>query len=357
MDTKKDFFNSIDDVKHSLIDFQYNLPEELIAQFPLEERDQCRLLVLQRESGKIEHKYFFEISEYLNAGDCLVLNDTKVFPARLFGQKEKTGAKIEIFLLRNLENNLWEILVKPARKVRIGNKIIFKEELYCDVVDNTVSGGRIVEFSYDGNFYEKLERLGKTPLPPYINREPEDKDKHFYQTVYAQKLGAVAAPTAGLHFTENLLKKIKDKGINFAFLTLHVGLGTFRPVQVEDISRHKMNSEYYELSKESAHTINTTRMDGGKIVAIGTTAVRALETISDHHGLIRPSRGWTDKFIYPPYQFKIVDRLVTNFHLPQSTLLMLVAAFSSLDIIKDTYQQAIINKYRFFSYGDAMFIL
>jgi S-adenosylmethionine:tRNA ribosyltransferase-isomerase len=357
MDTRKDYFNSINDTKHKLSDFYYHLPEELIAQFPLEERDTCQLLVLHRETKKVEHKMFSQIVDYLNPGDCLVLNDTRVFPARLSGRKDKTRAQIEIFLLRNLEGKVWEVLVKPARKVRIGNKIIFKNDVVCDVIDNTISGGRIVEFNCDGNFNQILDEIGKTPLPPYIKREPDEKDKIFYQTVYAQKIGAVAAPTAGLHFTNQLLEKIKSQQVHLTFITLHVGLGTFKPVQVDDISRHKMGSEYYEVNSEVSRLINETQENGGKIVAVGTTTVRVLETIADHHGLVRPGRGWTDKYIYPPYQFKVVDRLITNFHLPQSTLLMLVAAFTSVGDIKKAYQIAIEKKYRFFSYGDAMMII
>ncbi len=357
MESKKNYFSSVNGIKYKLSDFQYNLPKELIAQYPLEERDQCRLLVLDRKSGNIDHRHFSDVLEYLEEGDCLVVNNTKVFPARLIGYKDKTGARVEIFLLRNLEGHIWEILVKPARKVRIGNKIVISDDLSCDVIDNTISGGRVVEFNCNGNFNEILEKIGKTPLPPYIEREPDDTDRQFYQTVYAEKTGAVAAPTAGLHFTKQLLQKIKDKGISIAYLTLHVGLGTFRPVQVEDISRHRMDSEYYEIDAENARLINETRLNGGAIVAVGTTSVRTLETIADHHGLVRPARGWTDKFIYPPYEFKMVDHLITNFHLPASTLLMLVSAFSSLKQIKKAYQEAIQKKYRFFSYGDAMLIM
>ncbi|GAB4334848.1 MAG: tRNA preQ1(34) S-adenosylmethionine ribosyltransferase-isomerase QueA [Calditrichia bacterium] len=343
--------------RYRLSDFDYQLPDELIAQYPLPDRDKCRLLVLNRETGEIAHRQFADVLEYLSPGDCLVLNDTRVFPARLIGQKDKTGAKVEVFLLRNLEGRVWEVLVKPARKVRIGNKIIFDEKMNCDVVDNTLSGGRIVEFNTDGDFFDILSEVGKTPLPPYIKREADEKDKEYYQTVYAKKHGAVAAPTAGLHFTPELLKKIEQAGIGLAFATLHAGLGTFRPVQVEDITRHHMDSEYYEIEADAANIINSCREKGGKVVAVGTTSVRILETVADHRGFVRPARGWTDKFIYPPYEFKIVDRIITNFHLPQSTLMMLVSAFSSLDQIKAAYQEAVKEKYRFFSYGDAMMIL
>jgi len=357
MESRKNYFNPIDGVKYRIGDFQYDLPQELIAQYPLKKRDACRLMVVNRKDASISHKKFSEITEFLQAGDCLVINDTKVFPARLFGKKDKTGARVEIFLLRNLEGPIWEVLVKPARKVRIGNKIIFGGELSCDVIDNTLSGGRIVEFNYNGNLYQMLEELGQTPLPPYIKRDPEELDKELYQTVYAQKPGAVAAPTAGLHFTEAILEKIEKKGVKIANVTLHVGLGTFRPVQVEDISRHQMESEYYEIGTLAAQLINETREEGGAIVAVGTTSVRVLETVADNRGFIRPTRGWTDKFIYPPYDFKIIDHLITNFHLPGSTLLMLVSAFSGVDLMREAYQEAIRKKYRFYSYGDAMYII
>ncbi len=343
--------------KYHLSDFQYELPSELIAQYPLEDRDQCRLMVVDRQSGAIKHKKFRQIVNYLESGDSLILNDTKVFPARLFGKKDKTGAQVEVFLLRNLEGNVWEVLVKPARKVRIGNKIIFPNDLSCDVVDNTLSGGRIVEFNCNHDLFSILDQIGQTPLPPYIKREANELDKKYYQTVFAQRPGAVAAPTAGLHFTEELLEKIRRKGVKIATVTLHVGLGTFRPVQVEDISRHQMDSEYYEISEETAHLINQTRERKKAVVAVGTTVVRVLESVVDRSGFVRPARGWTDKFIYPPYEFRAVDRLITNFHLPGSTLLMLVSAFSSLELMKTAYQKAVEEKYRFFSYGDAMLIL
>ena len=357
MESRKNYFDSFDGSRYKLDDFLYELPQELIAQYPLEKRDACRLLVLNREDGVIQHQTFRNIVEYLQPGDCLVLNDTRVFPARLYGTKDRTGAQVEVFLLRNLEGNLWEVMVKPARKVRIGNKIIFGENLACDVVDNTLSGGRIVEFSSNGEIYQILEKIGHMPLPPYIRRLPEKKDQEYYQTVFAQKPGAVAAPTAGLHFTESLLKKIEKIGVEIVTVTLHIGLGTFRPVKVEDISRHRMDSEFFEVNQETSRVINETRKKGNSVVAVGTTAVRVLESLADPHGFIRPAKGWTDKFIYPPYDFKIVDKLLTNFHLPGSTLLMMVSAFSSLDLIKNAYREAIDQKYRFFSYGDAMFIL
>ncbi|MBN2365827.1 MAG: tRNA preQ1(34) S-adenosylmethionine ribosyltransferase-isomerase QueA [Calditrichaeota bacterium] len=356
MDSRKNYFDISDTIRHKLEDFQYELPQELIAQYPLKDRDSCRLMVLDRESGEISHKKFTDLVDLLKPQDCLVLNDTRVFPARLFGQKDRTGAQVEVFLLRNLEGNMWEVMVKPARKIRIGNKIVFSDNLSCDVVDNTLSGGRIVEFNSNGNILQILDNIGYMPLPPYIKRMPEELDQEYYQTVYADKPGAVAAPTAGLHFTDELLNKIGKKGITITRVTLHVGLGTFRPVKVDDISRHKMDSEYYEVDSETAQAINKSRKEGKSVVAVGTTCVRALETLTDHHGFIRAGKGWTDKFIYPPYEFRIVDKLLTNFHLPGSTLLMLVSAFSSLELTKEAYNQAMKEKYRFFSYGDAMFI-
>ncbi len=344
-------------MKYKLEDFQFDLPKELIAQYPLTERDECRLMIINRESNELFHTQFFNIVDYLKPDDCIVINNTQVFPARLYGRKDRTGAQIEVFLLRNLEGNLWEVLVNPARKVRIGNKIMIDDDLICDVVDNTLSGGRIVEFSSNGNIFSILERVGKVPLPPYIKRAPEQIDKEYYQTVFAKKPGAVAAPTAGLHFTKELLKKIQLLNVKIASITLHIGLGTFRPVQVDDISRHRMDSEYYEVDAESARLINRTKEEGKSVIAIGTTTVRVLETLADHHGFIRPARGWTDKYIFPPYDFKIIDKLLTNFHLPGSTLLMLASAFTSLPLIMKAYQEAIMQKYRFYSYGDAVLIL
>lgn len=340
-----------------LSDFKYDLPEELIAQYPAEKRDQSRLMVLDRKTETIETKMFSDIIDYLNPGDCLVLNETKVFPARLMATKDKTDAQVEIFLLRELENNLWEVLVKPARKVRVGNRLTIAKDFYCDVIDNTVSGGRVVRFNYRGDFYDHVERLGKSPLPPYIKRDSEEIDKERYQTVYAKVRGAVAAPTAGLHFTEKLLEKIQKKGVKLVFVVLHLGLGSFRPVVVEDLSRHKMDSEYYEISEEAANTINQTIKQGKYVVAVGTSTVRVLESVVTSENLVKPAKGWTDKFIYPPYEIKIVDRLVTNFHLPCSTLLMLVSAFAGRDFIFKAYQKAIQEKWRFYSYGDAMLIL
>ena len=340
-----------------LSDFKYKLPEKLIAKYPAEKRDESRLMVLDREKQTIEHRVFRDLVEYVNEGDCIVVNETKVFPARLMGTKDKTDAEVEIFLLRELENGLWEVLVRPARKVRVGNRLSVGDKLYCDVIDNTVSGGRVVRFNYAGDFYEIVDKLGQSPLPPYIDREPEPMDKERYQTVFARVRGAVAAPTAGLHFTKELIKKLEKKGVKFARLVLHLGLGSFRPVVVEDLSRHKMDSEYYEIPPEAAETINETLRSGGRVIAVGTSTTRALETSVTSEGWAKPSKGWTDKFIYPPYDFKIVKGLVTNFHLPGSTLLMLVCAFADRDFVFKAYRKAIREKYRFYSYGDAMLIL
>ncbi len=356
MDTSRNFFEE-ENVRYRLNDFNYQLPEKLIAQYPLEERDQSRLMILNRSTREIQHRIFKDVVEFLNPGDCLVINNTRVFPARLIGTKDKTGARVEVFLLRNLENGIWEVMVKPARKVRLGNKILFNESFYCDIIDNTISGGRIIEVHCNGDFYEQLDKVGKTPLPPYIKRDAEDIDKEYYQTVYAEAVGAVAAPTAGLHFTESLLQQLREKEVHIVPVTLHVGLGTFRPVQVDDISRHQMHSEYYNVSESSAEIINRTRQKGNAVVAVGTTSVRVLETVADRNGLIRAGQGWTDKFIYPPYQFRIVDHFITNFHLPQSTLLMLTSAFAGYEFLMSAYKIAVKEKYRFFSYGDSMLIL
>lgn len=340
-----------------LSDFKYPLPEKLIAQYPAEKRDESRLMVLHRDTKKIEDRIFRDIVEYINPEDCLVINETKVFPARLMGTKDKTDASVEIFLLRQLEGGLWEVLVKPARKVRVGNRLSIGDTLVCDVIDNTVSGGRVVRFNFDGDFFEIVEKIGQSPLPPYVKRDPEPLDKERYQTVYARVRGAVAAPTAGLHFTEKILDALRKKGVRIVPIVLHIGLGSFRPVVVEDLSRHKMDSEYYEISEETASVINETMKSGGKVVAVGTSTVRALETQVTSEGWVKPDRGWTDKFIYPPYEFKIVDRLITNFHLPASTLLMLVCAFADRDFIFKAYRKAMRENYRFYSYGDAMLIL
>ncbi|MBO8131239.1 MAG: tRNA preQ1(34) S-adenosylmethionine ribosyltransferase-isomerase QueA [Candidatus Marinimicrobia bacterium] len=342
-----------------LSDFDYELPEELIAQHPLEKRDHSRLMVVHRDSGEIEHKKFYEIVDYFKQGDLLVINETQVFPARLFAVKDRTDAKVEVFLLRELENNLWEVLVKPARKVRIGNKLTIADGVQCDVIDNTVSGGRVVRFTNitQEELYKLIDKIGQSPLPPYIKREPIEEDKIRYQTVYAKRRGAVAAPTAGLHFTKELLEKIKQKGVKIAPILLHIGLGTFRPVTVEDLSRHRMDSEYFEVSPETALAINEAKERGKRIIAVGTSVVRCLETVSVSGFQISPKRGWTDKFIYPPYQFKIIDALITNFHQPKSTVLMMVSAFADHELIMKAYREAIEKKYRFFSFGDAMLIL
>lgn len=336
-------------------DFDYYLPKELIAQHPLEKRDESRLMIVDRKSGDIEHKVFKNIMEYLKEEDCLVLNNTRVLPARLIGEKEGTGGKMEFLLLKRIDAGLWETLVKPGKRAKIGSRFVFGNgELKAQVKDIGEDGSRIVEFEYEGIFEEVLDKLGQMPLPPYITETLEDKER--YQTVYSKESGSAAAPTAGLHFTEELLEKIKDKGIKIAFVTLHVGLGTFRPVKVDVIEEHHMHSEYYTMSKETAELINETKDKGGRIIAVGTTSCRTLETIADEKGRVREQSGWTDIFMYPGYEFKIVDALITNFHLPQSTLLMLVSAFSKREIIMRAYEEAVKEKYRFFSFGDAMFL-
>lgn len=344
--------------KYKLGDFNYRLPKTFIAQYPETRRDFSKLMVVHGETGEIEHRKFYNIIDYMRKNDLLVLNNTKVFPARLFATKDRTDAKVEVFLLRELSNDLWEVMVRPARKVRIGNKLVFTSKLMCDVIDNTVSGGRVVRFEYDGeNFHNVIDRIGTSPLPPYIDRDANAMDKKRYQTVYATDRGAVAAPTAGLHFTNGLLKKIKNKGVKIETVTLHIGLGTFRPVQVEDLNRHQMDSEYFEVSPKTSMAINQARKRHRKIIAVGTSTVRALETIAISGFQVTPKRGWTDKFIYPPYQYKMVDKMVTNFHTPQSTLLMMVSAFTDRKLIKKAYLEAKKNEYRFLSYGDAMIIV
>lgn len=342
-----------------LSDFDYHVPEELIAKFPVKQRDHSRLMVVDRKQRTITHKKFYEIIEYLNPGDLLVMNETKVYPARLWAVKDRTEAKVEVFLLRELENSLWEVMVKPARKVRIGNKLTISEGVQCDVIDNTVSGGRVVRFNNIPKevLYKLIDEVGQSPLPPYIDRDPTEEDKERYQTVYAKKRGAVAAPTAGLHFTKELMRKIADKGVKIYPIVLHIGLGTFRPVTVEDLSRHRMDSEYFEVSAETALAINEARARGKRIIAVGTSVVRTLETVTVSGFQITPRRGWTDKFIHPPYEFKMVDALVTNFHQPKSTLIMQVSAFAGHELIMRAYQEAVKKKYRFFSYGDAMIII
>lgn len=344
--------------KYKLADFDFTLPKKYIAQYPSPRRDQAKLMVLHRKTKEIEHRKFSNIVDYLRKNDLLVLNNTKVFPARLFATKDRTDAKVEVFLLRELENDLWEVLVKPARKVRIGNKLMFNSKVYCDVIDNTISGGRVVRFEYEGeNIYDIIDRIGTSPLPPYIDRDPDAKDKKRYQTVFAEERGAVAAPTAGLHFTDGLLKRIAGRGVKIEHATLHIGLGTFRPVQVEDLNRHQMDSEYFEVSPQTAVAINTAKKKRRKIIAVGTSTVRALETVVVSGFQVTAKRGWTDKFIYPPYEFKMVDSMITNFHMPKSTLMMMVSAFSDRDFIMKAYREAKKHDYRFLSYGDSMMII
>ncbi len=336
-------------------DFDFELPEELIAQTPIKERDHSRLLVLNRKDGSIEHKIFTDIIDYLEEGDSLVLNDTKVMPARLYGVKEETDALIEVLLLKDLGDNTWECLTRPAKRIKEGTVVSFGDGLLkAKCVKCGDEGIREFKLIYNGILYEILDKLGEMPLPPYIHEKLEDKDR--YQTVYAKNIGSAAAPTAGLHFTKELLQKIKDKGINIVYITLHVGLGTFRPVSVLDVTKHKMHSEYYMMSKEAANILTKTKQNGKKIISVGTTSTRTLETIMSLHGEFRECSGWTDIFIYPGYQFKAVDNLITNFHLPKSTLVMLVSALASKELIMKAYHEAIINKYRFFSFGDSMLI-
>ncbi|AKN32482.1 S-adenosylmethionine tRNA ribosyltransferase [Clostridium carboxidivorans P7] len=336
-------------------DFDFYLPEELIAQCPLEKRDEARLMLLDKNTGEIEHKIFKDIIDYLEPGDCLVLNDTRVLPARLIGSKENTGGKIEFLLLKRIDKDKWETLVKPGKRAQVGTRFVFGDgELKAEVVSVEEDGNRIVKFEYEGIFEEVLDKLGQMPLPPYIKEKLEDKE--MYQTVYSKEQGSAAAPTAGLHFTEELLKKIEEKGVNIAFLTLHVGLGTFRPVKVENIQDHNMHSEYYTMSKETADIINKTRKNGKSIIAVGTTSCRTLETIGNDEGEVREQSGWTDIFIYPGYKYKMVDKLITNFHLPESTLIMLVSALAGRENVMNAYDTAVKERYRFFSFGDAMFI-
>ena len=354
-------------MRTKLSSFNYNLPKELIAQYPSTERDQSRLMVVHRSTGKIEHKIFKDILGYFNDGDVMIFNNTKVFPARLFGQKEKTGAKIEVFLLRELNHDarLWDVLVDPARKIRVGNKLYFEDEngndaLVAEVVDNTTSRGRTIRFLFDGtedDFQNELGKLGNTPLPKYIEREPEAVDRERYQTIYAKEMGAVAAPTAGLHFSRELMKRLELKGVNFAEITLHIGLGTFRTIDVEDLSKHKMEAEYFRIAQQSADTVNKGLLSEKKICAVGTTVMRSIETAVSAEKLLKQVEGWTNKFIYPPYDFSIANSMVTNFHLPKSSLLIMVCAFGGFDLVMEAYNQAVKEEYRFFSYGDAMLIL
>ena len=336
-------------------DFDYNLPEELIAQDPLEDRSSSRLMVLDKKTGEVSHHIFKEIIKYLRPGDCLVLNNTKVIPARLYGVKEGTMAKIEILLLKRKQNDVWETLVKPGKKAKPGTKIIFGDGILTgEVIDVVDDGNRLIQFSYDGIFEEILDKLGQMPLPPYITHQLKDKNR--YQTVYAKYDGSAAAPTAGLHFTKELLNEVKEKGVDIAEVTLHVGLGTFRPVKVDNVLDHHMHSEFYMVSQEAADKINNAKKNGGRIISVGTTSTRTLESAADENGMLHECSGWTDIFIYPGYKFKVIDCLITNFHLPQSTLVMLVSALAGREHILSAYKKAVEEKYRFFSFGDAMFI-
>lgn len=343
--------------------FKFKLPEGLLAERPAPNRDESRMMVVHRSTGKIEHKTFKDIINYFKEGDLFILNNTKVFPARMYGNKEKTGARIEVFLLRELnrESLLWDVLVDPARKIRIGNKLYFGEDdLVAEVIDNTTSRGRTLRFLFDGpyeDFKAIIEKLGETPIPKYIKRKVEPEDEVRYQTVYAKHEGAVAAPTAGLHFSKNLMKKMEIKGIEFAEITLHVGLGTFRPVEVEDLTKHKMDSEEVIITDETADKVNSVKKSKHKICCVGTTSMRAIETSVSTLGELKPFKGWTNRFIFPPYEFSIADAMITNFHTPESTLLMMTTAFGGYDLIMKAYQEAIKEKYRFFTYGDAMLIL
>ncbi|MDU5085558.1 MAG: tRNA preQ1(34) S-adenosylmethionine ribosyltransferase-isomerase QueA [Anaerococcus vaginalis] len=335
-------------------DFDYNLPEELIAQHPADKRDFSRLMVVDRKTGKREDKHFYDIIDYLNEGDLLVMNDTRVIPARLFGHREGKEEEIEVFLLENIEDDKWEVLVRPGKKMKIGTKCIFSDELSLEVIDIKEDGNRVIEFFYNGIFQEILDRLGNMPLPPYIKEKLKDKER--YQTVYSKNPGSVAAPTAGLHFTKELLKKIEEKGVKLAYITLNVGLGTFRPVKVDDVKNHKMHSEFYQISKETADLINETKKNNKRIISTGTTTTRTLESVYKKNGKIKEDSGWTDIFIYPGFEFNVIDCQITNFHLPKSTLIMLVSALASKEIILDAYKDAVDKKYRFFSFGDAMFL-
>lgn len=338
-------------VKH----YDYDLPEELIAQDPLEDRSSSRLMVLDRQTGDVEHRHFTDILEYLHPGDCLVINNTKVIPARLFGVKEDTQAKIEVLLLKRKENDIWETLVKPGKKAKPGTKLVFGDGLLtAEVVDVVEEGNRLIQFHYDGIFEEILDQLGQMPLPPYITHQLKDKNR--YQTVYAKYDGSAAAPTAGLHFTKELLQKVKDMGVDIAEVTLHVGLGTFRPVKVENVLDHHMHSEFYMVSQEAADKINRAKESGHRVIAVGTTSTRTLEAAADENGRLHETSGWTEIFIYPGYQFKVIDALITNFHLPQSTLVMLVSALAGREHVLHAYEIAVKERYRFFSFGDAMLI-
>lgn len=351
-------------IKRKLSQFNFDLPEDLLADRPAVNRDESRLMIIDRKTGTFEHKMFKDVINYFDDGDVMIFNNTKVFPARMYGNKEKTGARIEVFLLRELssDNLLWDVLVDPARKIRIGNKLYFGEDesLVAEVIDNTTSRGRTLRFLFDGSYEEfrsKLKELGETPLPKYINREPDSEDAERYQTIYAKHEGAVAAPTAGLHFSRELMKRLEIVGVNFAELTLHVGLGTFRPVEVEDLSKHKMDSEQAIIPQESVDIINSGIENKRRICAVGTTSMRSIESSVTTQNLMTPFNGWTNKFIYPPYDFKIANCMITNFHTPKSTLMMMTCAFGGYDLMMEAYNKAVKEKYRFFTYGDAMLIL
>ncbi len=347
--------------------FDFDLPKELIAKYPSHNRDESRLMVVHRDTGKIEHKIFKDVLDYFDEDDVFIFNNTKVFPARMYGKKEKTGANIEVFLLRELnrEMRLWDVLVDPARKIRVGNKLYFTDEddndiLVAEVVDNTTSRGRTIRFLFDGTddeFRVQLSILGNTPLPKYINRDVEEIDRERYQTIYAKEEGAVAAPTAGLHFSRELMKRLEIKGVNFAEVTLHVGLGTFRNIEVEDLSKHKMDAEYYRISERAVETVNKGIMNKRKICAVGTTSVRTIESSVSAENMLKASEGWTNKFIYPPYDFAVPNAIITNFHVPRSSLIIMISAFAGYELVQEAYQEAIKEKYRFYSYGDAMLIL
>lgn len=337
-------------------DFYYDLPKELIAQTPVEPRDSSRLLLLGKTSGNIEHKHFYDIIDSLNEGDCLIANDSRVLPARIYGIKEETGASVEFLLLKQITGNRWETLCKPGKKAKVGARFSFGDGIMtAQVVEVKDDGNRVVDFDCDENFFATLDKIGQMPLPPYITEKLEDKER--YQTVYSHELGSAAAPTAGLHFTEELMDRIRAKGVKIAYVTLHVGLGTFRPVKVDDVTKHKMHSEHYEIPEETAKIINETKQNGGRVIAVGTTTCRTLESVATMYGEIKPCHGFTDIFIYPGYTFKAIDGLITNFHLPESTLIMLVSAFAGYDNIMNAYKTAVEEKYRFFSFGDAMAIL
>ena len=351
------FFGSVEKPPR-LSEFELEVPERLVAQDPLKKRDECKLMVLNRAEQTIEHRQFKDVVDYFNKGDVLVMNNTRVYPARLYANKDKSEARVEVFLLRELADDLWEAMVKPARKVRIGNKLWFSKKISCDVIDNTGSGGRVLRFESDAeSLYPFIEKVGHSPLPPYIDRESTPSDKTYYQTVYASERGSVAAPTAGIHFSKAMLTKMEKKGVKLAYVTLHIGLGTFRPIMVEDLTRHQMDSEYFHVPLETAEIINKAKSKKKFVGVVGTSTVRTLETVVVSGFQITSRKGWTDKFIYPPYEFKMCDKFITNLHQPKSTLMMLTAAFAKKDFILKAYKEAIKKKYRFYSYGDSMIII